>query len=590
MAAKKQVIDDFTNGWMQRVKAGIEYRQKYSTYSQWDTFRKYYRGQWADSLVPVNKIYNYGRMLIPRVYFRAPRVSVTAIHPDLVPHAKVVEAIDNMLIRETMLKETLKMSSLDSYLSGVGPIKLGYDSEFGYLPDQAVTDSGETVTQHSRKTGDKIEYRESVKAGMPWALRTRPEDVIVPWGSSDPWALPWICHYVLRPLEDVKQDQKYKNTDQLQGTRTPSMGKDIRVAPYRPRQERDKDVLFAELWEIRDVKSGEIIVFCEDQILMRQIDELQIEGLPWEFIVFNPDPEYFWAIPDCVILEPQQKELNATRTQASRHRAIALLKFLYKRNAIKPEELEKLLSGLVGPGVAIDDDNILNAVQILQPHIPPDLATEAGLITNDMRESMGFSPNQLGQFSPYHGKTATETMTVAESFEVRVDERRDIVADALVRIVRKWNQIIFKHWQEERVIQIVTPEGTPFWVQYTGDQIKGEYLLGVDADSGMPLSRSLKYQMGKEMVELFGGDTLIDQITLRQILLDSYAIVDPRASKLLNVVPGAPVQAIAANRQPFPIKAGGGKGSAGGREGSSPEKPQEFEAFRKRFQMKGKKE
>lgn len=585
MTTTKKAKNEYVSDWMAQIKAGIEYRKKYSTRAKWDIYRKYYRGQWAPGLVPINKIFSYGRMLMPRVYFRAPRITVTPSRPDLIYHAKVVEALDNLLIKEVMLKQTLKMAILDSYLCGIGPIKLGYDSEFGYIPEQDATGSGETATQISRtEVNEKIEYSQMIKPGMPWALRVRPEDVIVPWGATDVSSLPWIVHYILRPLDDIKQDQKYRNTEKLQGTRSPSVDKDVRAREaFRPRSEKDKAITYGELWEIRDFKTRQIITVCEDEILMSVPDELQTsEGIPWEFITFNPDPEYFWAIPDAHIIAPQQEELNEASTQTSHHRRIALLKFLYKAGAIDKVELEKFLSGAVGIAIGVKDvENLAAAVVTLQPHIPPDLYKDMQNQIQAMREELGFSQNQEGAFSPYHGKTATETMTVAEGFEQRVDERRDIVADVLVSIIRKWNWFLFKFWTEERVVQAVTPEGEPAWVQYTGDELQGDYLLSIDADSGMPISRAVKMQMAGELMKSFGGDQLVDQITLRQIVLDNYSIIDPRVSKLLQPGFGGRSETVSTTRQPMPITGGGGKGSAGGRKGSSPQKPMEFEQFKR---------
>lgn len=584
MAKEKPPKDQFADDWMYRIKEGITYRKKYSTRDQWDEYRNMYRGKWAQGIVPVNKMFSFGRMMVPRTYFRAPRVSVTPTRPDMIWHAKVVEAIDNQLIRQTFLKKTIKRSITDGFLCGIGPIKLGFDSEFGFIPEQTINEDGETVTQESRThESEVIEYNQGVRPGTPWALRTRPEDVIVPWGSDEPDNLPWIAHYVLRPLDDVKQDQKYKHTNLLKGTRMSS--EDMRKSPFRPRESKDKDVQFAELWEVRDVKTHQLMVFCENQLLLSVDDVLQVGGLPWEFINFNPDPEYFWSIPDASILYPQQKELNDTRTQTSRHRAIALLKFLYLKNAIKQEELAKLFSGEVGIGVAVEAElgNVAAAVHEMQPHIPPDLYKEAVVILNDMRESLGVSQNQEANFSAGSGKTATESMIVQQAYEGRSDERRDVVADVLCNIINKWNRYIFKLWTQNRVIQIVSPEGMPFWIQYTADQLLGEYYISVDIESGMPITRGLKYQMAQDLMKKYSGDPLINQILLRQIDLDNYSIIDPRAAQLLAAPPGVDPQMLAAARQPDPAHGGGGKGSGGGRSGSSPEKPMEFEQLKQQF-------
>jgi hypothetical protein len=583
----KSRVEPIVNDWMSRIKAGIEYRKRFSTRQKWNEYRDMYRGKWNPSLVPVNKVFALGRALVPRAYFKAPRIVVTATRPDMVWHARVVEAIDNALVKQAHLKLAIKQAIIDAYLCGVGPIKLGFDSEFGYLPEQSVTESGETVTQVSRtERGETLEYNQGVRPGMPWALRVRPEDVIVPWGASDPHSLPWIAHYVLRPLEDVQQDQKYdrKATAELKGTRMPSM-EDVRRTPFRPREERDKDIPLAELYEIRDAKRKQVLTICENKLLLAADDSLQTIGLPWEFIIFNTDPEFFWAIPDVSIIEDQQKELNQTRTQASRHRAVALLKFLYLRGKLKPEELEKFLSSEVGPAVAIDDtENIGSAVMELQPHVPIDFQRESLAILNDMREGLGFSSNQLGEFTPRSGKSATEAMLVQQGFEARNDERRDIVADVICSIVRKWNSFIFKFWSSSRVTQIVGPEGSTHWVAYTGDQIAGEYDLSVDVESGIPITSGLRYQMGKDLFGALNGDQLINQMLLRQILLEAYAPVDPRVEQLLTGPPEPGMaQAIAKERQPQPIIDRGGKGSAGGRAGSSPEHPMEFQQMIRRF-------
>lgn len=571
----KKTKDLFVEDWKNRIKAGIDYRKKYSSFDKWEEYRKMYRGQWAEGILAVNKIFSYGRSMVPRVYFRSPRVCITATRPEMVWHARVVEAIDNMLIRETGLKRTLKRAALDGYLNGIGPIKLGYDSEFGYMPEQAISEDGQTVTQVGRKEGEKIEYNPFIKPGMPWAARVIPEDVVVPWGSSDPESLPWIAHYVLRPIDDVKEDQKYKKSavDLLKGTRSPERGGKDRPE-FRPRHQRDKDVVYAELWEVRDIKTKQIMVFCEDQMLLGDEDVLQVEGLPWEFMVFNEDPEYFWPIADTSILEPQQKELNEVRTQSSRHRAITLLKFLYKRGAIKPEELDKFFSGEIGPGVAVDDESLAAAISVLQPHMPPELWREAEVILRDMRESIGFSSNQLGEFKGGTPPTKGEASIVEEAFDVRTDERKDIVSDVLVNIVRKWNQMIFQFWTEEKVTKIVRPEGTPAWIKYTGDQLKGEYFLTIDPESGMPLNRMLKYKMASDMFDRFAGDELVDQILLRRLLLQHWEAVEPQAGQLIQSG-GMDPRMVSKLRQPNPM----GLSGAGG----SRERPLELEQAQKKL-------
>lgn len=581
-------MSDKATEWIHRIKKGEEFRKTFSSYNNWKAYRNMYRNKWDENILPVNKIFSYGRMLIPRVYFNSPRITATASHPGLIAHARVVEAIDNMLIRETMIKQTLKKSCLDTFLCGIGPIKLGFDSEFGYMPEQSIDDDGATVTQHSRKDGRRIEYNETVKPGMPWALRVAPEDIIVPWGSEDFSYLPWIAHRIVRPLEDVKQDQKYKHTSELKGTLTAYNLKKS-SDPYKPSIDKSDTAMYCELYEVRDYIEGRLYTICENTIILDEVDALQIEGLPYECITFNPDPEYIYGISDADILQAQQKELNTITTQAQAHRAIALLKFLYKLESIDETELQKFLSGNVGIGVGIKGDLPLSqVVMALQPHIPMELQPAAMACNAAMKESLGFSSNELGDYQTGSPRSATETMTVAQAFEQRIAERRDIVGDVLLKIIRKWNQYLFKFWNTERVIRVVGPDGIPGWVSYTGEQLKGEFFLSLDIDSGMPMNRAVKVQMANDLFMKFNGDMLVDQIGLRQILLDAYGSVDPRIPGLMQAPPGVDPKLLAASRQPMPLTGATnqGRGSAGGRAGSSPDKPEEFDSFKKRFEAK----
>jgi hypothetical protein len=183
-------------------------------------------------------------------------------------------------------------------------------------------------------------------------------------------------------------------------------------------------------------------------------------------------------------------------------------------------------------------------------------------IKEDIRVTVGSSSNQQGDFSPYHGKTAAESMIVNQANELRGNERKDILGDCLANIVRKWNQMIFKYWTNEKVIEICGPKGQQFWVQYTGDQLTGEYFINIDPESGMPMTRAQRAQATEQLLKTFNGDQLIDQIKLRMMVLREFEMINPEASSLLLQGPQAMAQDIAAGRQPNP--AYGGSGAKGG--------------------------
>jgi len=523
--------------WDDEIQAGKQYRKKHAEPNTWTDYKNYYRGNWKKSTdIPVNRVFSFGRSMVPRTYFRSPSIAVTPTKPQMDWHARIVETVDNYLIRELNLKKTLKRAILNAFHSGTGPIKLGFDSEFGYTSKLSALPGGETVTQTSEKQErTRIEYRTNVKPGMPWATSIPPLDIITPWGYSDSDEFPWITHEYLRPLRDVSADAKYlkEGREKLKGGYTRDAD-DPRAGEFLTSGGNSTSPLCL-VREIRDKKYGRILVMCEDQLLLEAEDELQVEDLPYEFVIFNEDPDHFWGIPDVKMIEPQQLELNEIRTQAQKHRRLTVLKLLYKKGVIKEEHLTKLLSEDIEAMEVNEEEMLQNVILPLQNHIPPDLWREAQEVMNDFRETVGFSRNQAGEYKGVGTPpTATESSIVQQGSEIRNDERRDIMADVLVNIVRKWNQYIFKFWDTEKVAKIVGPDGVQYWIKYNGAELAGEYNLQVDPDAGLPITRSLRYQQAEKLFGMLNRDPLTDQFKLRQLLLRQFEWVDPSWSGIVN--------------------------------------------------------
>lgn len=577
--------EDFAKEWESRVELGIKFRDWQADSSKWDDYRDMYRGKWDTDEPVLNLMYSTYKTILPRTYFRTPTVTVTPRRPEYAMHARVVEAVDNWLLRELKVKKQIKRAIHDSWHCGTGVIKLGFDSEYGYIPDQGIDQDSGTITQigRSAKAG-KIEYRSFIKAGLPWALRVRPEEIVVPYGYDDPDSLPWVCHIVWRPLDDIKEDIKYdkSKTKLLIGGYVPNSS--IIKNPNKPTQFAYKDETdYACIYEIRDSKHKKMYAISEGHVLMDVEDPLQVEGLPMEFLILNEDPVFFWGIPEARYVEPQQHELNDIKKTAARNRKYNILKFLYVNGVITKEALDLLMSDNfedIGAGIPVNAEAIQSAILPLQPHnLTADLEKDKQMILSDNRETVGISRNSAGEYIPMTSKTATEAQIVQQGSDIRIDERRDAVADLLVNIVSKFNQFIFRFWTTERVVEITGETGAREWIRYTGDQLKGEYFLSIDPDSGVPVSRRLRYEQANKLIEFYRGDPLIDQVALRKIHLNQFEWIDPTATLLTqqpmggvampgqNMLPGMPPRpgATPGNAIPFEQRMAQIRSGKGGR-------------------------
>lgn len=508
MAEKERSLQWFKDA----ILNGMKFQEKYARSVMWSKYKAYYRHEFKQGILPVNIVFSILRSMVPQVYFKNPQVTVTPTRPGLEfeLHARLVEDIDNWLLRELDIKYQLKRMITDGFLCGIGNGFFGYDSQFGFSQAQMVGAAGESDTLTDSK-GDRIEYESQISSGMPWFLRARPEDVVYPWGCESATNSEWVAMRVFRPVNDIKADKKYKNTNDLKGSFVQRRTQVNGVI----RDEFDdgdlKDHEWVELWQIHDAKTKQILamVMDHDKWLREEEDLLQVEGLPVETLVFNPDPDFIYGIPDARIIEPQLLELNEIRTQAMKHRRIDILKFLYKKGAIKKPALERLLSEDVQAGVEIEaDSDIRNAVTPLTPGasgILADLEKMGEVVRRDVREMVGFSRSTAGE---YQGKThisAKETDVVAAANQIRLDERRDIVADVLTKIIRRINQVIFTHWNQDLVRSVVGPDGAKYWLKFKPNEIKAEYSYKVDPSNAIPVTPEVKKKQAIEMVQAWAN-------------------------------------------------------------------------------------
>lgn len=547
-------IPESLREWQDAIRLGLRYRRIYGRSPDWKRYKQYYRGQFGTNQIPVNIIFSVIRSMIPQVYFRNPRMYITPDRPGFFPHSRILERVDNWLIRELNIKNAMKSELLDTALCGRGMGILGYDSEFGFNPSFSSPEilGDVTTTSFSEDSGNRIEYNYNVKPGMPWYLRCSPNDFVVPWGTNRFEEAPWFAFRKMRTLRDIKEDPKYKNTGNLKAYYRSAMDNsdsaDMRM------KEEDAELEWIELWQIHDQRTGKVFSItldCEN-FLRDEQDYLQIEGLPCRTLGFNEDPDYFWWMPDCRLIEHQQLEINDIRTMSKYHRRVALLKILYDKNLMKKEELEKLLDGDVKTAVGIDPGvggDIRKTVALFQSHVPPDLSIAAQEVREDIREIIGFSRNQMGSFEEPSGRrTAHEAEIVRAAAMIRIDERRDIMADHLTDIMRGVNQVIFENWSQQRVIDILGADGARYWVRFTGKEIRGEFTYKINPEEAIFSSRQTQRADSLQFMQLAKDIPTLDMEYLTQSYASTFDWIDPKLLFPRQGVGGSPEKAMMFNQ------------------------------------------
>lgn len=511
-----------TGWWLGQVRNGIEYRKKYAKEADWDRWRKYYRGEFQRGQLPVNLFFRMLRSVVPQIYFRNPSLSVISTKTGVEQQvfAQLIERIDNKLMRTMNVKTSMKAAVHSTWMFGTGAVKLGYGAQFTPTPEFLDTSAPEEFKYQMTR---KVEYNSQVEPNMPWLMNVPTGSLIVPKGLSNYEDTPWVAMWIRRPLDDVQNDPRLKNTAGL----TSSSSKGLPGMQASGIKSDNPDEI--DLVEIRDMRTKTVMIlapFCTDKVLYIGEDELQNNNRPNIYpIVFNPDDEVFWGVPDSVILEPQQLELNEIRTLTMKHRRLSITKLLYKQGAIEPGEIEKLLNGDVMSAIRVLGD--LSDIDTIDlSRIPESLFAADQQLQGDVRDSMGFSRNQTGSYQSdksHNAPTAMEARIVQAASGIRVDERRDILADVLVNIFEDTNELVFNKWQDEQVIQVMGPDTIPYWVAFKPAMLKAaKYQINIEPDSTEPETKDMRMQKAMQLYPMLKDNPLIDPTLLTSHLLRSF--------------------------------------------------------------------
>ena len=539
--------------WKDEIRRGLAARKEYGRSNFWGRWEQYYDCRTTTPTeLAVHYTFALARAIVPMVYFHNPAMTIMPRRPDSQESAWVLEALDNWLIQEMAVKPTMKRLPLDWFLYGVGVIKTGYDSEYGtskyalYVQAQDVADrfgipfeqlqamaaengmvipvpeaqmtADESLSALGKK-GQKIAYNINIKPGMPWVKRVSPWNFVIEPGAERIDEARWCAERFVRRIEDVKQDDTYEHTQTLKASyleesETHDDQTTIRPSNMGPRNTstesptKEEKQGLADFWEIRDAKSTRKFTIClqHDYFLQNEHDVLQVEGLPFVGTVLCPRSNGFWGIPLAEVVHPVQLELNDVRSLQQKYRRGALRRFATQPGSVTAMEKEKFFSEQAEAFFEVDSGGkpIGEAMQVFQGMIPPDLNIWADACRRDMRELTGQGRNQLGEYEQSGRRTATEAGIVQQNAQIRMDESRDMIVDALVSAIRKVNQFVFKFWTRERVIRVTGRDGAQQWKKYTGQELQGEYDYQVNAEDAVPMTRRWRRQEGMTLLQTLG--------------------------------------------------------------------------------------
>jgi hypothetical protein len=122
----------------------------------------------------------------------------------------------------------------------------------------------------------------------------------------------------------------------------------------------------------------------------------------------------------------------------------------------------------------------------------------------------------MGEIAPKsRDVTATEVNTVQMASDIRVDERRDSIADVLQNVVGDMHWLMFNFWTENEVTDLIGQEGAVVWIENKQEMMDGGmFEVVVDPDSSVPMSRAGREQKAVQVYGLLKENPVVDPLKL----------------------------------------------------------------------------
>jgi len=190
-------------------------------------------------------------------------------------------------------------------------------------------------------------------------------------------------------------------------------------------------------------------------------------------------------------------------------------KYKVMKNSMDDAEREKFERG--EDGTIVEVSNMGGGPEpIKDAPVSVDMYSLEAILKREVTEEFGQSAFNRASREP-GVETATEADKIQSGADVKTEEKRDVVKDFMVLLVRKLNQILKVYVDVPIATEILGRDGTS-WVAWTKEDIQGEFIEDVDIYSGMPFSVLEDRRQALEMFSLIQADPMVDPIKVRREL------------------------------------------------------------------------
>ena len=576
----KQSKSEKLKRYRNRLNHARRWREEEGYDDTWGRMLDLYKGKHFpeglddEDRIAINIAFSTINVIFPSISVNHPKIEVMANRPEDEDRAVITEAIINYWWRHYDFRTPFRRAAKDFLVIGHGWVKVGYRfvEKFEAMdPEEKRESIAEMTSQTDLYAADNPELAaslptdEEIEANVPdskavivedrpFLERISPFDMFVDPEATSLEDAKWIAQRIVRSLEEVKEDQRYRSSARRSVKADAALSADWMSESQRKKMDSDLDRI--TVWEFYDLQDETICVFTEgaDDYLIEPREMPYAFGHPYEFIANYEVPDEFYPIGDLEMVEAPQQELNKTRSQMMNHRKKYGRKYLYRASALGPDGRQGLESNEDNIAIEVIDDNLpLQDILMPVPITPMsgDLYQYSQIIESDMDKVSGVNEYARGA-TPEVRRTATEAAMIQDASNARSADKLALIELGIGKIARKVLMLAQQYMTDKQVARVVGAEGQQFWFDYEVEDIEGEYDFSVEGGSTQPQNDTFRRQQAVAMMNSLSPliGTVIDPAQIaKHVLQFGFGIKSPGKF----ILPPMPAGPMGPDGQPMPM-------------------------------------
>jgi hypothetical protein len=569
MAKRRLSKVDQLERYRKRIEWSKKWRDQEGLDDLWRRLTDLYRGKhFSDSTtedrIAVNIAFSTLNIIYPSVSINHPKITITANSAEDEDKATITEAVVNYWWRHYDFKSPFRRAVKDSLTMGHGWLKVGYrfvevdqelddderDEMYGQQLDEADSFAeANPEMAHELPTDEEIREalpstKQVVTEDRPFVERVSPYDMYVDPEATCLEDLRWIAQKIVRDLDEVKNDKRYKEAVRR---RVEADSAYYYNDPDRDRK-RDSDADRVTVWEFYDLAKETLCVWADgsDDYLVDPRKIPYAFGHPYVFVPNYEVPDEFYPMGDLEQIEDLQGELNKTRSEMMNRRRKDQRKWLFRESGFSPEgraALESDIDNVLVP--VVDETNPLGDLVVPMPQNPMDasLYNYSDQIEQDLDRVSGVNEYARGSI-PEIRRTATEAAMIQDAANSRAADKLARVEECISMTARRVTQVAQQFLTGEQVARITNGDKS-MWVQFSHDDIEGEFDFTVEGGSTQPMNETARRQQAIAMAQTMGpfiGQVVDPHKIAAHLLRYGFGVTNPEDYMIPPAPPEPPPQ------------------------------------------------